>query len=48
MSLPCRHECYHAEDPKVYLAAPGFLSWCMMGADIYSCIEAGQDPMKLE
>ena len=42
------HECYHSDDPSVYLASPGFLSWNMMGADLYESIAAGKDPLKLE
>jgi hypothetical protein len=42
------HECYHAEDPKTYLAAPGFLSWDLMGADVATCVAEGRDPLRLE
>ena len=41
-------QCYHAEDAAVYLAAPDFLSWDMMGADLYQNIEAGIDPLALK
>ena len=44
----CWHECYHADEPSVYLAAPGFLSWDLMGADVYTMIAEGKDPLKLE
>jgi len=42
------HECYHADDASVYLAAPGFLSWNMMGAELWDNIVARRDPMALD
>lgn len=42
------HECYHSEDREIKLASPGFLSWNLMGADLYECIAAGRDPLRLE
>lgn len=42
------HENYHAEDPAVFLASPGFLSWNLMGADLLDNVRAGVDPMSLE
>ena len=40
------HECYHSEN-GTGLAAPGFLSWDTLGADLQADVEAGLDPFAL-